>query len=87
LNYVFGITCVSLKDYAIGSIGMIPGTVMYVYIGSLAGDISLQTQMAQWLVKMVGFLATVVVTVYITRIAKRSLNQSVASKSIYGPFN
>ena len=30
LNYAFGITGVSLKDYFIGSVGMIPGTIMYV---------------------------------------------------------
>ncbi len=40
LNYAFGVTGVSLKDYALGSIGMIPGTVMYVYTGSLAGDLA-----------------------------------------------
>ncbi|MGH2416496.1 MAG: TVP38/TMEM64 family protein, partial [Microcystaceae cyanobacterium] len=35
LNYAFGITQVSLKDYVLASwIGMMPGTVMYVYIGS-----------------------------------------------------
>jgi uncharacterized membrane protein YdjX (TVP38/TMEM64 family) len=87
LNYAFGVTCVSLKDYVLGSVGMIPGTVMYVYIGSLAGDIASlgisqnlnsQAQMVQWMVKIVGFLATVAVTIYITRLAKRSLNQSVA---------
>jgi len=32
LNYGFGITCVSLKDYVIGSLGMIPGTFLYVYL-------------------------------------------------------
>ena len=37
LNYAFGLTQVSLKDYFLASwIGMLPGTVMYVYIGSLA---------------------------------------------------
>ncbi|NDJ19971.1 TVP38/TMEM64 family protein [Myxacorys almedinensis] len=90
LNYAFGITRVSLKDYVIGSIGMIPGSVLYVYIGSLAGDltalgmpqtISPQAQMVQWLAKLIGFLATVGVTLYITRIAKRSLNQSIAARS------
>lgn len=89
LNYAFGVTRVSLKDYMLGSIGMIPGTVMYVYLGSLAGDVaklgmpqdmSPQAQMAQWLIKLVGFLATVAVTVYITRIAKKALDQSVDSK-------
>ncbi|MDY6807310.1 MAG: TVP38/TMEM64 family protein, partial [Cyanobacteriota bacterium] len=37
LNYAFGVMRVSLKDYILGSLGMIPGTVMYVYLGALAG--------------------------------------------------
>jgi uncharacterized membrane protein YdjX (TVP38/TMEM64 family) len=40
LNYAFGVTQVSLKDYVLGSLGIIPGTVMYVYLGSLAGDLA-----------------------------------------------
>ncbi|MEB3336429.1 MAG: TVP38/TMEM64 family protein [Leptolyngbyaceae bacterium] len=95
MNYVFGVTCVSLKDYIIGSLGIIPGTVMYAYIGSLVGDIaslgmpqsiSPQAQIVKWFVKIVGFLATVAVTVYITRIAQRSLAQSVTSPSNYDSF-
>ena len=36
LNYAFGLTQVSLRDYFFASwIGMMPGTVMYVYLGSL----------------------------------------------------
>ena len=41
LNYVFGITRVAMRDYILGSIGMIPGTIMYVYLGSLIGDVAL----------------------------------------------
>ena len=41
LNYAFGLTRVSLRDYFFASwIGMMPGTVMYVYLGSLAGDLA-----------------------------------------------
>ncbi|MFN9672787.1 MAG: TVP38/TMEM64 family protein, partial [Microcystis sp.] len=40
LNYAYGVTGVSLKDYLLGSAGMIPGTIMYVYIGSLAGSLA-----------------------------------------------
>ncbi|NJL57152.1 hypothetical protein HC928_19945 [bacterium] len=77
------------KIIAIGSVGMIPGSVMYVYIGSLAGDIasleipqemSFQAQIAQWIIKILGFLATVAVTVYTAQIAQRSLNQSIRSR-------
>ena len=40
LNYALGITQVSLKDYVLGSFGMIPTTMLYVYFGSLVGDIA-----------------------------------------------
>jgi len=84
LNYAFGITGVSLKDYALGSIGMIPGTVMYVYIGSLAGDlarIGTENQPTnptiQWVIRILGLLATVAVTLYVTRIARKALDEKV----------
>jgi uncharacterized membrane protein YdjX (TVP38/TMEM64 family) len=85
LNYAFGVTGVSLRDYTLGSIGMIPGTLLYVYIGSLAGDlakIGMETQptdpTVQWAVRLIGFLATAAVTVYVTRIARKALAESVS---------
>jgi uncharacterized membrane protein YdjX (TVP38/TMEM64 family) len=85
LNYAFGITGVGLKDYALGSIGMVPGTIMYVYIGSLAGDlarIGTENQptnpTVQWAIRIIGFMATVAVTVYITRVARRALAETVS---------
>ena len=85
LNYAFGVTGVSLKDYALGSVGMIPGTIMYVYIGSLAGDLarigteSQPTNPAiQWAIRIIGFIATVAVTVYVTRIARKALAEKVS---------
>ena len=85
LNYGMGVTGVSLKDYVLASIGMIPGTIMYVYIGSLAGSIATiggETQpdanpIAQWGIRIVGFAATVAVTLYVTKIAKKALNESI----------
>ncbi len=86
LNYALGITQVSLKDYVLGSIGMIPGTILYVYIGSLAGSVATigqpqsidpQAQMWKWALQIVGFIATVAVTVYITKVAKSALNHSL----------
>jgi uncharacterized membrane protein YdjX (TVP38/TMEM64 family) len=84
LNYAFGITGVSFKDYAIASVGMIPGTVMYVYIGSLGGDLARigsdnqpTNTTIQWIIRIVGFIATVAVTIYATRIASKALDQEV----------
>lgn len=87
LNYSLGITQVSLRDYILGFLGMVPGTIMYVYIGSLAGNLamlgmdqttSLEAQRIQWIIRIVGFIATVVVTVYVTRIAQKALDESVS---------
>jgi uncharacterized membrane protein YdjX (TVP38/TMEM64 family) len=84
LNYAFGLTKVSLRDYFLASwIGMIPGTVMYVYIGSLAGDlarlgISERSRTgAEWGLYVVGLMATVAVTVYVTRLARKALEKKV----------
>ncbi len=84
LNYAFGVTGVSVQDYVIGSIGMIPGTIMFVYIGSLAGNLALigtdaqpTNPTLQWTIRIVGLIATVAVTVYVTRLAKQALAESV----------
>ena len=80
LNYAFGVTGVTLKDYALASVGMFPGTVMYVYIGSLAGDIARlgsenqpTDSTIQWVIRIVGFIATVAVTLYVTSIARKAI--------------
>ena len=85
LNYAYGLTRVSLKEYVLASwIGMLPGTVMYVYIGSLAGDLaSIGAESAeapsgaQWTINIVAFLATILVTVYVTKIAKKALAEKI----------
>ena len=85
LNYSLGITKVSLRDFFFASwIGMIPGTVMYVYLGSLAGDLAAlgtgarSRSPAEWTLYVIGLLATVGVTVYVTRIARRALQKRVS---------
>jgi len=84
LNYAYGITRVSLRDYFLASwIGMLPGTVMYVYLGSLAGSLATLGRHgagrtpAQWALYAVGLLATVAVTVFVTRIARAALAAKV----------
>lgn len=87
LNYAYGITGVSLKDYVIGSVGMIPGTIMYVYIGSLAGSLATvgtEAQPAnstvQWAIRIIGFIATVAVTLYVTKVARKALEEEVLER-------
>jgi uncharacterized membrane protein YdjX (TVP38/TMEM64 family) len=84
LNYAYGLTSVSLRDFFFASwLGMMPGTVMYVYIGSLAGDLAMlgaggrTRTTAEWALYGVGFAATVLVTVLVTRIAKAALRKKI----------
>jgi len=83
LNYAYGLTRVSLGDYVFGSaIGMLPGTVMYVYLGSLMKNLAElaagQTSggAAQQIFFLAGLGVTIVVTVYVTRVARRALAES-----------
>jgi uncharacterized membrane protein YdjX (TVP38/TMEM64 family) len=83
LNYALSITQVSLRDYVLGSIGMLPGTILYVYLGSLAGNLvaieqssaQAPTPALQWGLRLVGLVATGGVTLYVTRIARKALEQ------------
>ncbi|MCW6052740.1 TVP38/TMEM64 family protein [Lyngbya sp. CCAP 1446/10] len=87
LNYALGVTQVSLKDYVLGSFGMIPGTVMYVYSGSLIGDIAAigtvtvptnpQAEAVKWSINLISFTAAVAVTLYITKIARQALDETI----------
>lgn len=88
LNYGYGLTKVSLKEYLVASwVGMLPATVMYVYIGSLAQDLTtlgaggrVRTT-EEWVLFYGGLAATVLVTLYVTRIARRALSRKVADYS------
>jgi uncharacterized membrane protein YdjX (TVP38/TMEM64 family) len=80
LNYAFGLTRVSLRDYFVASwLGMMPGTVMYVYVGSLvrAASVERTRTPAEWALYGVGLVATVAVTLLIARGAKRALAKRI----------
>ena len=85
LNYAFGVTRVPLRHFVLASwLGMLPGTVMYVYLGSLAGDLVATLGLAgrtrtpaEWALYGVGLAATVAVTVVVTRLARRALDRRI----------
>jgi pyruvate/2-oxoglutarate dehydrogenase complex dihydrolipoamide dehydrogenase (E3) component/uncharacterized membrane protein YdjX (TVP38/TMEM64 family) len=83
LNYAFGLTRVKLSHYVLASwVGMIPGTVMYVYLGSLVnvGAGHRQRTTGEWILYGVGLLATVLVTVFVTRLARSALAKKIGGK-------
>lgn len=91
-NYAYGLTAVPAGGYLLASwLGMLPGTVMYVYLGSLAADVAALSASSgeaagnqeplQWILYALGFAATVAVTILITRMAKKALNASLEAES------
>jgi uncharacterized membrane protein YdjX (TVP38/TMEM64 family) len=84
LNYAYGITGVKFWHYVLASwIGMMPGTVLYVYIGSLGNAVAQDggRTPAQWAMLIVGLLATLGVTIFITRIARKALARKVGDEA------
>ncbi len=82
LNYALGLTRVRLADYLLAMVGILPGTILYVYTGKLAGDVaalasgsSAPKGAGYYAVLGVGLAATVAVTTIITRTARRALQE------------
>lgn len=83
LNYALGLTRISLRDYVFASIGMLPGTILYVYYGKLAGDVAalaggVQTPKGAgyYAVLVLGLLATILVTTLVTKTARTALQEA-----------
>lgn len=79
LNYALGLTKVRFGHYAWACFAMLPGTLLYVYYGHLAGQALEGTQDPwKWVLNGVGLVAVVWVTVIVTRKAKRALAAETA---------
>ena len=70
----------SLRDYSLGLIGILPGTVLFCALGALAGDVarfgevlSGQADGLTWALRIVGVLATFAVVWLVGRAAQRAL--------------
>jgi uncharacterized membrane protein YdjX (TVP38/TMEM64 family) len=85
LNYVFGVTSVSLRDYVLGSwIGMLPGTILYVYVGSTMRQLAdvfsgggIHSPAQQGLFYL-GLVATLIIVIVISRIARSALTSEIS---------
>lgn len=88
LSYLFGVTKVRFRDYVIASwIGMLPGTLMYIALGSAAkglavlltelGEGRVGENLGQAAVYLIGLAATIAAVVVVTRIARRALREAM----------
>lgn len=81
-NYVFAVTRIRFRDFLLASwIGMLPGTVLYVWLGSTLASLAEvingtdRGNVAQMVLLAVGLLATFAATAFITRLARAALSQ------------
>jgi uncharacterized membrane protein YdjX (TVP38/TMEM64 family) len=84
-NYLYGLTAVRFWSYVLASwIGMLPGTVLYVYLGafgkagfeSAAGERTKSP--AEWAFLVIGLIATLAVTLWVTKIARDAIKKTAA---------
>lgn len=84
LNYAYGVSAVRGREYVPATwLGMMPATLAYVYAGSLAADLAKvltgQVQLGDnsWILLGIGLLATIAVTILVTRLARRELSKEL----------
>jgi len=84
-NYFYGLTGVRFWPYVLASwIGMMPGTFLYVYIGTAgkaaasaaAGGEAMKHGWQYWTFMSVGLVATIIVTIWVTKIARNALRKT-----------
>ena len=84
-NYFYGVTAIGFWPYLLASFfGMLPGTLLYVYLGAI-GQAGLSGgkkghSPLEWTFLGIGLLATIGVTIFISRLAKNALKKSGATK-------
>jgi uncharacterized membrane protein YdjX (TVP38/TMEM64 family) len=83
LNYALGLTRVRFVDALVASLGMLPGTLLYVYYGKLAGEVAtlaggapIERGAGYYTILGLGLVATLLVTTIVTRIARRALREA-----------
>ncbi len=78
VNYALGITRIHTRDYTVGTVAVLPGTLVYTYYGTVIADLTGLTPgvhrgIAFDTLLGVGLVSSVAVIVIITRFASRQL--------------
>jgi uncharacterized membrane protein YdjX (TVP38/TMEM64 family) len=84
INYALGVTRISATRFFLATeLGAVPSTCVYVYIGTLIGNLAKigpdlrHHRPLEWIIQGVGLAFTIAVTVYVTRLSSRYLKQHV----------
>ena len=81
LNYALGVTGVTYREFLAGSIGMLPGTILYTYYGKVIGDVTAVVAGGApprgpeyYAFLVFGLVATLAATVMIASAARKGLS-------------
>jgi uncharacterized membrane protein YdjX (TVP38/TMEM64 family) len=80
INYALGLTRIRFADYLVASVGMLPGSLLYAWLGAL-GEEALAVgaggrdarALAEYALLLLGFTGTLAATALVARIARRAL--------------
>ena len=88
LNLAYGLSEVSLRDYNVGLIGILPGTILFCGLGALAGDVARfgdvlagRADAGTWALRIIGVLATVGAVWLAGRAAQKALREAAGAAS------
>ena len=90
-NYIYSVTAVKTGAYILATwLGTLPGTILYVYIGSLIGTgiqvaseavanepVMRDRMPLEWVFYGVGLVATIVASIYVARVARRAIKKRI----------
>jgi len=83
LNFAYGFSDISLKDYVIGLFAIIPGTILFCGLGSLAGEVARFSEVIAnrqsigfSLLNIISILATLLVVLILNSALKRAFQDS-----------
>ena len=83
MNYALGLSKITFKSYVLASwIGMMPGQILYVYLGSIAGEMVLeghqrQKTITEWVFFALGLIVTIGMGIYAAKRVKMILGDPV----------
>lgn len=74
LNYGYGLTRISVRQYVVATwVGIIPGSTVLVYLGSLAQTSTKTASSIGWAWKTFALISVLVTAIYLTRVARQAL--------------
>ena len=86
INYALGLTKISAAKFLFATeVGAIPSTCVYVYLGTLVGNLTRigpdlhQHRSWDWAFQAAGLVFTIGVTIYITHLANKALKSRIKS--------